>query len=79
MALFGLFHKRRHHFVAITYTEDGQERGVYLEANKDLFRNLLNTLSYRSGQPIYADEKDRKWLFTQGVMAELAPDAKDSQ
>lgn len=79
VALFGLFHKSRHHFVAITYNDGGQERGVYFEANKDLFRNLLNTLSYRSGQPIYADEKDRKWLLTQGVMAQLDPDAKDAK
>jgi hypothetical protein len=74
IALLGIFHKSRHHVVTISYTEGG-ERGVYFEANKEVFRNLLNTLSYRSHHPIYADEKDREWLLTQGVMAQLAPES----
>lgn len=79
VALFGIFHKSRHHFVTISFTDGGQERGVYLEANKEVFRNLLNTLSFRSQHPIYADEKDRKWLLTQGVMAKLDPESADAK
>jgi hypothetical protein len=76
IALFGIFHKSRHHFVTISYTDGGQERGAYFEANKDVIRNLLNTLSYRSKQRIYADEQDRKWLLTEGVMAQRDPESK---
>jgi hypothetical protein len=76
VALFGLFHKSRHHFVALSWNdENGQERGVYVEVNKDHFRRLLNTVSYRTGKPIYADPKEQKWLLTQGVMAQVDPSA----
>ena len=76
IALLGIFHKSRHHFVTISYTDGGQERGVYFEANKGIVRNLLNTLSYRSKKPVYADEKDKKWLLTEGVLAHLDPESK---
>ncbi len=31
----------------------------------------LDALTFHTGKPIYADEKDRKWLFKKGVKAEL--------
>ena len=77
IALLGMLHKSRHHFVTVTYSDGGQERGVYFEANKDIVRNLLNTLSYRSKKPVYADQKDKKWLLTEGVLAQPEPDSKE--
>lgn len=76
IALLGIVHKQRHHYVTISYADSGQDRGVFFEANKDIVRNLLNTLSFRSKMPIYADAEDRKWLITQGVLAQADPDAK---
>jgi hypothetical protein len=54
----------------------GQECGAYVEADKDNFVHLLNTLSFRSQKPIYADSDDRKWLQTQGVSAKADPEEK---
>lgn len=74
VALLGLLHKSRKHNVLVSWKgSDGHEGGVYLEVQPDHFRRLLNTLAYRTGKPIYADEKDRKWLMTQGVQAQLDP------
>jgi len=76
IALFGLFHKQRKHNVLISWKSDaGQEGGVFLEVEKGQFRRLLNTLSYRTHKPVFADQEDRKWLLTQGVQAQLDPDA----
>lgn len=65
----GTSSKSRCHFATISYTDGGQERGFYFEANKDVIRNLLNALSYRARRPTCADEKDKKWLLTEGVLA----------
>lgn len=77
VALLGLLHKGRKHNVLVSWTAaDGKEGGVYLQVQPDHVRRLLNTLAYRTGKPVYADEKDRKWLLTQGVDAKLDPNAK---
>jgi hypothetical protein len=77
VALLGLLHKGRKHNVLVSWlTDDGKEGGVYLQVQPDHVRRLLNTLAYRTGKPVYADEKDRKWLLTQGVDAKLDPNAK---
>jgi hypothetical protein len=78
IALLGMFHKSRHHFIALSWMDGEVERGVYLEANKELFRPLLNTLSFRSGRPIYSSKKDREWLMTKGVVTQLDPESKDA-
>lgn len=76
VALLGLLHKGRKHNVLVSWvTDDGKEGGVYLQVQPDHVRRLLNTIAYRSGKPIYADEKDRKWLLTQGVDAKAEPSA----
>jgi hypothetical protein len=70
IALVGLLHKSRKHTVLVSWMgEDGKERGAYFEIKGDHFRRLLNTLSFRTQKPIYADEEDRKWLLTKGVNA----------
>lgn len=83
-ALLGLFHHPRHHFVTVSWMEGDRERGVYFEADKGLkgdkglIGHLLKTLSYRTGKPILADQKDREFLFTKGVAAQLL-ESKDEE
>jgi hypothetical protein len=77
IALLGLLHKSRKHTVLISWkSRDGREGGVYFEVQPDHYRRLLNSLSFQTGKPIYADEKDREWLRTQGVEAMLDPETK---
>lgn len=79
IALIGLLHKGRKHNVLISWkTPDGKEGGAYFEVKADHFRRLLNTVSYRTGKPILADQKDRTWLKTQGVQAQLDPETAPS-
>lgn len=74
IALLGLLHKSRKHNILISWKGDaGQDRGVYLQVQGYQLRRLLNTLSYRTAEPVFADATDRKWLLTQGVQAELDP------
>jgi hypothetical protein len=74
IALIGLLHKGRKHNVLISWKgSDGREGGAYFEVQPDHFRRLLNGLSYMTGKPIYADAKDRQWLLTKGVQAQLDP------
>lgn len=74
IALLGLFHKQRKHNVLVSWQDEaGQDRGAYFEVNKAHFRRLLNTLTYRSGKAVLADQKDRTWLRTQGVAAIADP------
>ncbi len=72
VALFGMFHKSRQHRVLIEWTDDQErDRGLLMQVHKKHFVGLLNDLSFRSNQPIYADADDREWLFRSGVKAEL--------
>jgi len=74
IALLGILHKSRSHFVTISWHEaDGKVRGMYFQVKKNDFRRLLNTVSYRGQIPIQADTKDQKWLLTQGVVAQALP------
>src|SRR5215510_14737558 len=42
LALFGLFHKTRLHFIGIEYnTGEGKKAGVLLQAHKDNYRGVL--------------------------------------
>ena len=76
IALIGLLHKSRKHNVLVSWkAADGKEGGVFFEVQPDHFRRLLNTLAYRTGKPVFADQKDRTWLMTQGVQAQLDPAA----
>ena len=72
VALAGIFHKSRQHRILLEWTDSQQrERGILMQAHKDIFVTLLNDLAFRSGQPIFADADDREWLFRNGVKAEL--------
>jgi hypothetical protein len=65
LALFGLFHKTRLHFVGIEYnTEDGKKAGVLLQAHKDNYRGVLEALRGATGAPVAVAPEDRKYVPT---------------
>lgn len=73
LALFGLFHKTRLHFVGIEFTtEEGKKSGVLLQAHKDNYRGVLMALRGATGAPIAVAEDDRKYvpIGIQTVVAE---------
>ena len=74
IALLGVFHKSRKHNILISWTDEkGKERGAFMEVKKEHVRRLLNTLAFRTGKPVFADDQDRKWLMTEGVQAVPEP------
>lgn len=61
VALFGLFHKTKLHFIGMDYeTADGKKAGILLQGHKDNYRAVLLALSSVTGKPVAVDEKDRK-------------------
>jgi hypothetical protein len=66
VALFGLFHKTRLHFIGIDYTDaDGKHAGLLLQGDKDNYRAILEALVSSTGQPVAVAEKDREFVPTQ--------------
>jgi hypothetical protein len=60
LALFGLFHKTKLHYIAIEYkTADGKPSALLLQADKSNYRAILVTLQGVTGLPIAAGEKER--------------------
>lgn len=65
VALFGLFHKTRLHFIGIEYiTPDNKKAGVLLQGHKDNYRAILMALRGATGAPIAVSEKDREFVPT---------------
>ncbi len=63
VALFGLFHKTRLHFVAIQYkTADGKTAGILLQGDKDNYRAILVALQGVANVPVSVAEKDREFI-----------------
>jgi len=63
VALFGLFHKTRLHYIGIQYTAaDGKNAGVLLQGDKDNYRAILVALQSVSGVPVTVGEKDREFI-----------------
>ena len=74
VALFGLMHKTKLHFVGIEYAlPDGKKGGLLLQAHKDNYRGLLTALSGVTGKTVEQDmtadaekvqkeqKSDKKW------------------
>jgi hypothetical protein len=77
LALFGLFHKTRLHFVGIEYTtSDGKKAGILLQAHKENYRAVLMALRGATGAPVAVGEEDRKYVPT-GIEALAAPSSKE--
>ena len=65
LALFGLFHKTRLHYVGIEFTDsEGKHSGLLLQAHKKNFRAVLMALRGATGAPVAVAEKDRRFVPT---------------
>jgi PEGA domain-containing protein len=63
LALFGLFHKTRLHYVGIEFnTADDKKAGLLLQAHKDNYRAVLVALRGATGAPIAVASEDRKYV-----------------
>jgi hypothetical protein len=53
LALFGILHESKMHFVGIEFTDDDNRRGaVLLEVHKDSYKAILETLKTVTGKPV---------------------------
>lgn len=53
LALFGILHQSRNHFIGIEYrTGDGKPGGLLLEADKNNYRAILKALEMATGKPV---------------------------
>ena len=63
IALFGLLHKTRLHFIGIQYTiPDNKTGGILLQGDKDNYRAILVALQGVTGAPVSVAEKDREFV-----------------
>lgn len=63
MALFGLFHKTRVHFIGLEFnTVEGKKSGLLLQGHKDNYRAILVALKSATGAPLSVSEEDRKYV-----------------
>ncbi|MBI3650282.1 MAG: PEGA domain-containing protein [Acidobacteria bacterium] len=82
IALFGLFHKKRDHFIGIEYNiEDGKKAGLLLQADKDNYRAVLVALRGATGAPIAVASDDRKYVpaNVEVVISENKDNKKDGK
>jgi len=72
VALFGLFHKTRLHFIGIQYgTPDGKSGGILLQGDKSNYRAMLVALQGVTGAPVSVAEKEREFIPV-GVTVKVA-------
>ena len=65
LALFGLFHKTRLHYVGIEYTTpDDKKGGVLLQADKDNYKGVLMALRGVTGAAVAVAAEERKYVPT---------------
>ena len=63
VALFGLFHKTRLHYIGIQYsTPDTRNAGILLQGHKDNYRAMLVALQGVTGTPVSVGEKERGFI-----------------
>ena len=63
IALFGLLHKTRLHYIGIQYTTpDSKTAGILLQGDKDNYRAILVALQGVSGVPVSVAEKEREFV-----------------
>ena len=77
VALFGLFHKTRLHYIGIQYkTPDGKNAGILLQGDKSNYRAMLVALQGVTGAPVSVAEKERSFVPV-GVTTTLAKDTTE--
>ena len=63
LALFGLFHKTKLHFIAVEFTtSEGKGSALLLQGDKSNYRAILTALSGATGAPLSISAKDRESL-----------------
>ena len=63
VALFGLFHKTRLHYIGVQYrTPDGKNAGILLQGDKGNYRAMLVALQGVTGAPVSVAEKERSFV-----------------
>ena len=78
VALFGLFHKTRLHFIGVQYsTSDGKGGGILLQGDKDNYRAILVALQSVSGVPVSVAEKEREFIPV-GVTTTVTKDSGEA-
>lgn len=79
VALFGLFHKTRLHYIAIQYnTPDGNKAGILLQGDKNNYRAMLVALQGVTGAPVSVAEKERGFVPV-GVTTNVAKDENEGK
>jgi hypothetical protein len=77
IALFGLMHKTRLHFIGIQYsTSDSKTAGILLQGDKDNYRAILVALQGVTGVPVSVGEKDREFIPV-GVTTNVSRDTDE--
>ena len=77
VALFGLFHKTRLHFIGIEYkTADGKNAGILLQGDKDNYRAILVALQGVTEVPVSVGEKEREFVPV-GIKTDVAKGADE--
>ena len=77
VALFGLMHKTRLHYIGVEYsTADGKKAGLLLQGDKNNYRVILTALEGSTGAPLSVSEKDREYVpGLPNVNVQIARDA----
>lgn len=80
LALVGLFHKTKKHYIGVDYsTADGKRAGMLLQGHKDNFRAILLSLSSVTGQPVAVSPKDRDQVPANVSVTEVAQPSEKEQ
>jgi len=79
VALFGLFHKTRLHYIGVQYaTPDNKTAGILLQGDKDNYRAILVALQGVTGVPVVVGEKDREFVPV-GVKTDVSKGTEKAQ
>src|ERR1700704_597523 len=79
VALFGLFHKTRLHYIGIQYaTPERKTAGILLQGDKDNYRAILVALQGVTGVPVAVGEKDREFVPV-GVKTDVTKGTEQTQ
>lgn len=79
VALFGLFHKTRLHYIGIQYhTPDNKTAGILLQGDKDNYRAILVALQGVTGVPVAVGEKDREFIPV-GVKTDVSKETEQKE
>lgn len=77
VALFGLFHKTRLHYIGIQYMDSANKSaGILLQGDKDNYRAILVALQGVTGVPVSVAEKGQEFVPV-GVKADLTKGSEE--